>query len=471
MVRKIIFVILILIIGFLCGILFFNFFIESKISKIGFSYSNLAFPDKKVPINNKEKEREIKIIPFFEELKNEIISQKATSSFLEINFPEMKTRIWQEGELKKEVEILAKGDPQEWGGTAAGLYKIISKYKIAFSGVAEVYMPYAMNFYGKYYLHGVPYYEEGDKRFENVTGGCVQLSDKDSETIFNLTEKEIPVLVIDKYKDSYLPYLKKEISDFPAISAKGYLVADLDSGFVLADKKMEEKHPIASLTKLMTAVVVAENIDLRRSIEITPSMLKPFGTTTGLVSGKTFKAVDLFYPMLIESSNDAAEVVSNFLGREKTIRLMNEKAKSILMQDTFFVDTHGLGEENISTPRDLFYLARYILNNRPPIWKITKGEKVNSYGEITFKDLASKNFFSTGSDFIGGKTGYIKASKYNGMFLFEFLDKDNIERKIVIILLGSENWLLDSDSLKDDADEVIDWVKINFFAKEEDKKN
>ncbi|MCX6764295.1 MAG: L,D-transpeptidase family protein [Candidatus Nealsonbacteria bacterium] len=466
MIRKIIFIVLILIIGFLCGILFFNFFIESKIS---FSYPNLTFPDKKIIKN--EKEREIKIVPFFEELKNEIISQKATSSFLEINFPEMKTRIWQEGELKKEVEILAKGDPQEWGGTAAGLYKIISKYRIAFSAIAEVYMPYAMNFYGKYYLHGVPYYEEGNKRFVNVTGGCVQLSDKDSETIFNLTEKEIPVLVIDKYKDNYLPYFKKEISDFPSLSAKSYLVADLDSGFVLADKKMEEKHPIASLTQLMTAVAVAENIDLRRSIEITPSMLKPLGTTTGLVSGKTFKVVDLFYPMLIESSNDAAEVVSNLLGREKTIRLMNEKAKAILMQDTIFVDPHGLSEENISTPRDLFYLARYILNNRPPIWKITKEEKVNSYGELTFTGLLNKNLFSTDTDFIGGKTGYIKESKYNGIFLFEFSDKDNIKRKIVIILLGSENWLTDSDSLKDDANKTIDWVKTNFFTKEEVKNN
>jgi hypothetical protein len=454
MVKRVVFIILFLIIGFLCGVLFFNFFVESKIS---FSYPDLVFSQK-----NKQKNREIKIIPFFEDLKNETI-KKATSSFLEINFPEMKTRIWQDGKIKKEVDILAKGDPQEWGGTAAGLYKIISKYKIAFSAIAQVYMPHAMNFYGKYYLHGVPYYEEGSKRFENVTGGCVQLSDNDSEAIFNLTEKEIPVLVIDKYQDVYQSYFKNDISEFPAISAQSYLVADLDSGFILAEKNIEGRRPIASLTKLMTVVVVSENIDLRRSIEITQEILKPLGTTTGLVAGKTFKVVDLFYPMLIESSNDAAEAVSNFLGKEKTIRLMNEKAKSILMRDTDFVDPHGLSADNISTPKDLFYLARYITNNRPPIWKITKNEQVNSYGEITFKDLLNKNLFSTDTDFIGGKTGYITASRYNGMFLFKFLDKNNIQRKIVIILLGSKNWLLDSDSLQDDANKTIDWVKTNFF--------
>jgi D-alanyl-D-alanine carboxypeptidase len=383
----------------------------------------------------------------------------------------MKTRIWQEGELKKEVEILAKGDPQEWGGTAAGLYKIISKYKIAFSGIAEVYMPYAMNFYGKYYLHGVPYYEAGDKRFENVTGGCVQLSDEDSKAVFNLTEKGNQVLVIDKYQDFYQSYLKNDISEFPEISAQSYLVADLDSGFVLADKNIEGKRSIASLTKLMTAIIVSENIDLRKSIEITSEMLKPFGTTTGLVAGKTYKIVDLFYPMLIESSNDVAEALSSFLGKEKTIKLMNEKAKFLLMKDTNFIDPHGLDADNISTPKDLFYLARYITNNRPPIWKISKNEQVNSYGEVTFKQLLNKNLFSTNTDFIGGKTGYIIASRYNGIFLFKFLDKYSEERKIAIILLGSKNWLLDSDSLKTDANKVIDWVKNNFFSKEEDINN
>ena len=71
---------------FLCGILFFNFFIESKIS---FSYSNLFFTQKKVAENNKQKEREIRIIPFFEGPKNDIISQNATTSFLEINLYSM----------------------------------------------------------------------------------------------------------------------------------------------------------------------------------------------------------------------------------------------------------------------------------------------------------------------------------------------------------------------------------------------
>jgi len=317
-------------------------------------------------------------------------------------------------------------------------------------------MPYALHYYGKYYIHGVPYYPGGQKRITSITGGCIQLSDKDAKDIYELTELNMPVLVIGREKDHY-QFTNKKFSEFPEVSAKSYLVADLDSGFVFAEKNSKVKLPLASLNKLMLALVVAENVDLRNSILVKPEMLEAYGSTKGLEAGKSFRVVELFYPLLIESSNDAAEVLSGFLGRTKTIEMMNEKAKAILMDNTEFVDPHGLDLKNVSTAQDLFQLARYVLDARPLLLEITKGKMVGSFGEVRFniQELRNRSVFFNDPNFVGGKTGYLAKSKNNALFIFRFLTKDEKSRDIVIILLGS-------DDKKTDTQKIYRWLLENY---------
>jgi D-alanyl-D-alanine carboxypeptidase len=195
-------------------------------------------------------------------------------------------------------------------------------------------------------------------------------------------------------------------------------------------------------------------------------MLESYGYTQGLEAGERFNVAELFYPLLIESSNDAAEVLGSILGKEQTIKLMNEKAKSILMPDTEFVDPHGFAPENISTSQDLFYLARYILINRPPIWKITRGEEGSSFAEVSFKNLNNKNLFFDSSNFIGGKTGFIATSGYNGIFLFSFNTKEGTKRDVAIVLLGSKGLKLGWDNLKKDVEKIDTWLEENYFSKQ-----
>lgn len=469
-IRKSIYFLLFFSLGFLLGVLFSNFLQNYFVSpflkehNFLFSFKKVKEKNEDLPENNFE-ERKIEILASFEELRDNFIFKKEPL-FVEVNFPDMKIRVYKEGEIKKEFKILVIGDRENWGGTPAGLYKIISKQRLAYSKAAGVYMPYAVNFYGKYFIHGIPYYSDGNKRITDITGGCIQLSDSDAKDFFEIIKENTPIIVIDKYSDNYDFYTKKEkITDFPQISANAYLVADLDSGFILAEKNANEKYPIASLTKLMTAVVVSENINLKEFISIREDMLKAPGSTNELVPGKKFNVVDLFYPLLVESSNDAAEVLGNFLGKERTVKLMNEKAKSILMEETTFVDLHGFSPENVSTARDLFYLTRYIFNNRLPILRITKGEIVRFYSGLNFKYLDNKNIFYNEENFIGGKTGYIKASNYNGIFLMKFR-KNNTEKKVVIIILGSPQFLYGEKSLKTETKKVIDWINENFFIQE-----
>ena len=390
------------------------------------------------------------------DIKDDFIFNNKT--FLAINLSGKKVKLYEEGELLEKIPILALGDIYNWGGTPVGLYNIMSKHRLAFSSIANVYMPYALRFYGKYFIHGQPFFPGGRQFISEISGGCVGVSNEDARSIFEFAELNMPVLIIDEKRD-YFEFKGKNLSDFPEISAKSYLVVDLNSGFVFAEENSEKQLSIASLTKLMNAIVVAENIDLRRSIVVQQKMLKPRGFTKGIEAGRRFRVVELFYPLLIESSNDSAEILSGFLGRDRTIRKMNQKAEAILMKSTEFVDPHGLSLKNVSTAQDLFQLARYTLNVRQPLLEISRGNKVRSFGRVYFKieELFNRNIFFNDPSFVGGKTGFLLQAKHSAIFIFRFSTYSEEIRNIAIILLGSENnkvdtqriyrWLLENYSL------------------------
>lgn len=425
------------------------------------SNSSLAFASH-LKKKNKEEERwggPVKFLPLYEAEKDRLVLLE--KDFLEIDLEKMVITIFKNGFPEKRIDILTKGDAENWGGTAAGLYKVESGYRSAYSVASEVYMPWAVKFYGKYFIHGEPYYPGGADLVSDFSGGCLRLENEDARTVFEMTDLDMPVLVIDRHRE-FFPYEEKELAPFPKVGAKAFLAADIDSGTVLAERGSRKPLPVASITKLMTAIVLSENMDLTRRITIKEEMLCGYGTTETFEEGDKLRIIDLLYPLLVESCNDAAEALSYFLGKEETIALMNEKARSLMMEDTVFTETTGFDPGNISTARDLFYLARYISNIRPPIWKITKGEEVRSFGDLAFEmdELWNKNIFIKDPTFIGGKTGFIRRSKYNGLFVFRMKTESGDERRIAIITLGSENQKLDTQL-------IYLWLLENYFPETE----
>jgi D-alanyl-D-alanine carboxypeptidase len=377
--------------------------------------------------------------------------------FAEVNFPEMTINYYEGKKLVSTTPIKVAGDPQGWGGTPAGLYSVLSKSERAFSASAEAFMPQALHFYGKYFIHGEPYYPSGRKIDSAVSGGCVQVADEQATKVYQTLTPNLPVLVVDKNYDEYVYPTGRNYS-LPKVTAGSFLVADLDSGEILVERDSEKILPIASITKLMTAMVVAEQVDLRRNITVTAGMVETgFGETAGLEEGGSYRVVELMHPLLIESSNDAAEALAGFLGRNKTISLMNEKANHLFMNDTHFADPAGFEKENISTARDLFILGRYILNNRRPILEITKGDSVTAFGPVRFKSsvMKNKNEFAKDKDFIGGKSGYLDIARNTGIYLFD-IKVAGQDRQIAVVVLKSE-------SLQKDARALKDWVEAKYL--------
>ncbi len=370
---------------------------------------------------------------FFEKVKLEFLNKG--TDFIEADLSVMLLRVYKAGVVVKEVKILSKGRDGSWWETPAGIYKIQSKEENHFSSFGRVYMPWSMAFQGNFFIHGWPYYPGGEPVAVSYSGGCIRLATDDAREVFDLVKVGTPVLVFERYlvDDGFIYKMNKS-----GFSGRAYLAADLQNNFVFVGEEVGEPLPIASITKLMTAVVATEYANLESELVITPSML---ATTSlpRLKAGQEISAYNLLYPLLLESSNEAANALASFLGTQRFVDLMNEKAKSLGMLHTTFVDPSGIGEGNISTTEDLFVLAKYIYNNRSFIFNLTAGRGESSfYGPSLFKDLRNFNDFHDEPGFVGGKVGETRAAGQTILSIFS-LGLNGAERPIVFVVLGSKD--------------------------------
>ncbi len=259
-----------------------------------------------------------------------------------------------------------------------------------------------------------------------------------------ILQKEIQRVkaLISKFK------LEKEIT------AESYLAVNLSDNSVVFKKNIDQLYPIASITKLMGAVVAFENIDTNQTITLTEKMLEPLGYSPSLFLGLNVSAKNLLRAGLIQSTNDAVESLTYFLEEGEFLALMNQKAKELDMVNTFFYDSHGLNPSNRSTAPDIARLLTYIYENHPEILSITKDNNFwlpDPTGRLLkFKNV--NNFYQI-PEFIGGKSGYLPKAKQTMASLFNLN-----EEPIAIILLYSKNRR--TDILK-----ILNWFKNNSVLK------
>jgi D-alanyl-D-alanine carboxypeptidase len=386
---------------------------------------------------------------FYLEVKQKLLNEKI--KFLEADLDKMQLYLYEDGQLKINVPILAKGKEGSFWETPAGLYKINTKEKNHFSSFGRVYMPYSMQFQGNFFIHGWPYYPNGKDVESTYSGGCIRLSNADAKKIFEMTQIGMPLLVFEKSSEENDNF--NYIYAGPKLSAESYLAIDLKNNFVLANKNNSEVLPIASLVKFLTAITSIDYIDIEREIYISKEML----ATTSVPRLKTnqkYSLYELLFPLLLESSNEAGEAISRFLGRERFINLLNQKANSLGMTNTKITDPTGVEASNVSTPNDLFLLAKYLYFNRKFILNLSNNNlKDSPYSNFQFKDLKNFNIVFDESfipNFIGGKIGKSTASKESYLGIFEF-DFKGVKRPIAFIILGSSN-------INNDLNELINWV-------------
>ena len=223
------------------------------------------------------------------------------------------------------------------------------------------------------------------------------------------------------------------------ISSSGYVIKNLINDKVVAEYQSDRLMPIASLTKLVTAVVSKKLINDSTKIKITNEIVSTFGNTAQLKVGETLQAKDLYYPLLMVSSNDAAEALARSHGRQKFIQAMNIFVQSIGAYRTTFKDPSGLSPDNLSTANDMVTIFSWIQKNEPEIIEITKLKTKT----IRAHTWTNPTRFLSWSNYLGGKNGYTEEAKQTGVAVF-YMGQEKIPH--IITILGSRS--RDTDILK-----------------------
>lgn len=155
----------------------------------------------------------------------------------------------------------------------------------------------------------------------------------------------------------------------PTISGQSAVLMDAQTGKILYDKNPHERLPIASITKIMTAIVALDKGNLNAQVTVGDSVLdrnKVYGTLLYLEPGEKFTLRQLMYGMLLNSANDAAVAVAQYIGGsvDQFVRMMNDEANHLGATDTHFVNPDGLSEPNhYSSAADMAVFARYAMQN------------------------------------------------------------------------------------------------------------
>ncbi len=220
------------------------------------------------------------------------------------------------------------------------------------------------------------------------------------------------------------------------LSAAASLVYDLSTDRVLWVDNSSLAWPTASLAKIMTAIVVSENISADELITITPAAVAVEEIAGDFKPTEIFSVSDLISALFLVSSNDAAYALAEHYGLDRFLERMTDKASELGLSSTYFTDPAGLSPENVSTVRDLSRLTAYLYREHADIFSSSRLPAAaitdRSFGNI--KEYVNINEFAGRPDFIGGKTGYTDAARGNLISVFNVSD-----HSVLIIVLGTED--------------------------------
>lgn len=229
--------------------------------------------------------------------------------------------------------------------------------------------------------------------------------------------------------------------EIPKIEARSAILVKINkngSQEILFEKNSDQILPIASLTKLMTALVVTENYNLSQQLEVTKEAVEQPEEFGDLKIGELLSVENLLYLVLIESSNDSAFTLSELIGQDGFVDLMNLEAEYLGLFGTHFVGPTGYSAENYSTAQDLVNLAKYIIKNKAIIWEISSLSEFGLYTPdgVFHHQLSNTNqLLKEYPEIIGGKTGYTEEARGCVISIL----KNSKDEVFINIILGSEN--------------------------------
>ncbi|MBI2940335.1 MAG: D-alanyl-D-alanine carboxypeptidase [Chloroflexi bacterium] len=247
-------------------------------------------------------------------------------------------------------------------------------------------------------------------------------------------------------------------AESPPLAARSAVVIDADAGTILYARRVHERLPMASMTKMMTALLAIERgqLDRRFTIQVDAADY-PDSSLMGLRRGDRLSLEDLLYGLMLPSGNDAAVAVARIVSGSEAafVAAMNRRAADLGLVDTHFVNPHGLDDpDHYSSAYDMARLAWFALRN-PTFARIVATREREVKGSATYQLHNTNRLLFTRTDVRGVKTG---TTDLAGRCVTAFAVDG--PRRIITVVMNSPNYFEETATLIDHVFAQYTWLPI-----------
>lgn len=255
---------------------------------------------------------------------------------------------------------------------------------------------------------------------------------------------------------TYFPIRKSDVPE-PLLEAKSFLLYDVKNAKLLFSKNSRQQLPVASLTKLLTAIVSLEHLSPEAVVEIGQESMNIDKEGADFYLKERFYFKDMLAAMLVKSSNDAASAIARTIEIKTGSSfpdLMNKKALQIGMTNSKFLDPAGLNDSAYSTAEDLLKLTRYARRFKEISESLTKPaiDLFSIDKKLPHHFVSTNKLFGVLPNMVGAKTGYTDGAL--GCIILEE-DLSSSDTSVIAIVLGSTERF-------EDVQKLVNWSKAAF---------
>ncbi|HLR35829.1 MAG TPA: D-alanyl-D-alanine carboxypeptidase family protein [Tissierellales bacterium] len=245
----------------------------------------------------------------------------------------------------------------------------------------------------------------------------------------------------------------------------GYLLGDFKNGEILEEYNIDKPIEIASITKLMTYLVVMDEIEkgttsMDDNVRIDKEVEEVKGSSLNLKEGEMFTVEELIEGLLVVSANDGAVALAKHIaGSEREfVNKMNTKAKELELKNTLYFNSTGLPEEkvkNLMSPEDIFTLAKHIIKEYPEVLKVSSIPYIENE-EREFKQENTNHLLNNLKGVDGLKTGFTEGAGYCLVSTMEINDC-----RLIGIVMGTED-----EEKRNELSKTLLQYGLNNYSKE-----